>query len=305
MGIVANDTFNFATSGTSCNLGSAPTVGDYDFFGVNSNTTVSTPTGFTRLDFAVNNQASYLFYRQAVGGESSSVSFTTTGDHNTVACWIRVRGVTALDKNAKGVAFGSSSATSPTATTAGLVSSGQLALAFVGVHNFSSGTPTGPTFSNSFISLGEDSQGSGGTGAAGFYGYKEGVGTAAVSVDATWTNGAFNRDTYVVTMEGSGLTVEPSSIASGEAFGTPFLRNGYLHLDIQGELNRIAGTSGLGESAAANDIAGTSGLDVVGALNTHLGNTRPNWKDMQGVANQMAGTEGLGTADALSRVPPV
>lgn len=305
MGIVDNGTLSFATTPTAFPLGSAPTVGDYDFFGVNSNTTVSTPTGFTRLDFAVNNQASYLFYREAVGGETDEVEFTTSGNHNTDVCWWRVRAVDSIDQNAKGVAFGSSSATSPTATTGALSSTGQLALAFVGVHNFATITPTGATFSNSFTSLGEDDEGSGATGAAIFYGYKENVGTAAVAVDATWTNGAFNRDTYVVTLVMGGVTVEPSSIASAEAFGTPFVKDASYILELQGELNRIAGTDGLGCAAAANTIAGTTDLDVVGALNTYVGNSKLNWKDLQGVANQMAGTDGRGTCYALSRVAPI
>ena len=41
-----------------------------------------------------------------------------------------------------------------------------------------------------------------------------------------------------------------------------------MALDVQGELNRLAGTSGLGESRAANVYAGTTGLETVGALNT-------------------------------------
>lgn len=42
-------------------------------------------------------------------------------------------------------------------------------------------------------------------------------------------------------------------------------------LEVQGELNRLAGTSGLGEARAANVYAGTTGLETVGALNAKAG----------------------------------
>lgn len=73
-------------------------------------------------------------------------------------------------------------------------------------------------------------------------------------------------------------------------------------MDVQGELNRIAGTTGLAEAGAANAYAGTSGLETVGALNVAAGNSLIDYKDLQGVANQLAGTVGLGTPLALSMI---
>lgn len=76
------------------------------------------------------------------------------------------------------------------------------------------------------------------------------------------------------------------------------------HMDVQGELNRLAHTFGLGEAGAANVYAGTADLETVGALNVKAGVTNPlNYTDLQGAANALAGTTGLGTPEALSRIP--
>lgn len=78
-------------------------------------------------------------------------------------------------------------------------------------------------------------------------------------------------------------------------------------LDVQGELNRIAGTTGVGPALCANIIAsdtvpGTTGYDVIGALNIAAGTSG---LDLQGVANALAGTTGLGVVAALALVPPI
>lgn len=331
MGIVASSALGINVSGTSFPFGSAPDVGDFDLLGVNSDTTVSTPSGFTLLDSSVANQGSYLFIREAVGGEADSVSIVTSGNHDATAVWARIRAVVSVDQNAKAVATGSSSGTSPTATTGTLSDTGELSIAVAALHRYAGATPTAPVWNAGYTGLESATQGSGNPACAAFLGYKENVGTAAESASCSWTNGAFDRDTYVVTFvmdTAVTQTVSPSGIASGESLGTPslmfnqtvvltgipsgeaigvaFINNGHrTSMDVQGELNRIAGTSGLGEAGAANVIAGTDGLDTAGALNTYVGNDPINWKDLQGVANQMANTSGYGTAYALSLVDPV
>lgn len=72
-----------------------------------------------------------------------------------------------------------------------------------------------------------------------------------------------------------------------------------LLMDVQGELNRLAGTSGLGAAKAANVWAGTSGLDLVGALNAKAGT---KGLGAAGAANHIAGTTGLDVAGALQKV---
>jgi len=79
-----------------------------------------------------------------------------------------------------------------------------------------------------------------------------------------------------------------------------------MPLDLQGELNRLAGTSGLGAAAAANAWAGTTGLEVVGALNAKARDDLDSWpfdQDLQGVCNALAGTDGLAPPGALSTIP--
>lgn len=63
-------------------------------------------------------------------------------------------------------------------------------------------------------------------------------------------------------------------------------------LELQGALNKKAGTNGLGAQGAANVIAGTSGLSLVGALNAKAGT---KGLELNGVLNVLAGTSGLGT----------
>lgn len=72
--------------------------------------------------------------------------------------------------------------------------------------------------------------------------------------------------------------------------------------EMQGELNRIIGTFGIGEAKAANIWAGTTGLETVGALNVKNGTFG---LECQEVCNQLAGTKGLGVIGALSRIPAI
>lgn len=44
-------------------------------------------------------------------------------------------------------------------------------------------------------------------------------------------------------------------------------------MDLVGELNRLAGTTGLEAAGAANAWAGTTGLELVGALNAKAATT--------------------------------
>ena len=80
-------------------------------------------------------------------------------------------------------------------------------------------------------------------------------------------------------------------------------------MDLQGELNRLAGTDGVGAARAARLYASCPfDYDVVGALNYLAFNEdgvsehREKWLDLQGVCNELAGTDGLGAPEALSRI---
>lgn len=69
--------------------------------------------------------------------------------------------------------------------------------------------------------------------------------------------------------------------------------------ELQAELNRLAGTTGLDAQGAANVYAGTSGFDLVGALNVAAGTAH---LELQGVLNALAGTTGLGPNAAASAI---
>lgn len=72
-------------------------------------------------------------------------------------------------------------------------------------------------------------------------------------------------------------------------------------MDVQGELNRLAHTDGLGESMAACIWAGIAvGTQLQGALNVIAGTTG---LASQGAANVIAGTNGLGLDAALGEIP--
>lgn len=79
-------------------------------------------------------------------------------------------------------------------------------------------------------------------------------------------------------------------------------------MDLQGELNRLAGLDGVGAAQAARTYANCPfDYDVVGALNylafaDETGEHREDWLDLQGVCNVLAETEGLGAPEALSRI---
>lgn len=68
---------------------------------------------------------------------------------------------------------------------------------------------------------------------------------------------------------------------------------------LQLNLNRLAGTSGLSETGAANAWAGTAGLALVGALNAQNGTVG---LDLQGVLNDLAGTSGLAVVAAAEAI---
>lgn len=77
---------------------------------------------------------------------------------------------------------------------------------------------------------------------------------------------------------------------------------------LQYAMNRLAGTlvndvPTHDAQGAANIWAGTTGLDLVDALNTHAGNTLPNYRELAGVLNQLAGTTGLEVDAAATAIP--
>jgi hypothetical protein len=206
---LTQNTFAFAdgNAGHVCNLGSAPAVGDLDILCVNSNTVVATPSGFLAGTTAVANQGSYIFYRFAVGGEGSTVTITTTGNHNTAVQWSRWDDCIAVDDAAtptqvNGVAGNST----PAHSTGVLAETDELVIAFGALHSISVADQNTPVWSAGYTALNTAGpMGTVGSGVIGFAGYRTDAGTAAETPQVSWS-GAVAEDRYMLTLT---FTSEP------------------------------------------------------------------------------------------------
>lgn len=215
--LIASNTFGFAdgSGGHSCNLGSAPNVGELDILCVSSNTVVSTPAGFTAAPTAVNRQGAYIFRRIAAGGEGSTVTVTTSGDHDTQVSWSRWGNIISADDAHDTMADGSSGTSTPAHSTAVLAATGELVIAFAALHDLAIPAPTSPSWSAGYTALSTAMQGTDGTGVIGFVGYKLNAGTAAESPSVSWTNAA--NDRYMLTLT---FTTVTSADVVGSDSGT-------------------------------------------------------------------------------------
>lgn len=176
----------------------------WDVLFVNSNTTVSTPSGdgFSLAEAAVTNQGAYVFTRKAgVGGAGANVTITTSGNHNTSVIWVRLSGADALDLAESAQVNASAGTTGPAFTSSALAEAGEYALAFIAMHNIGSVPhPVTPVWGAGYATvLAGTSQGDGVTGVSAFVGFKTPVGTAAESPTVSWTNTAANRYILFVT----------------------------------------------------------------------------------------------------------
>lgn len=205
--LVDSDTAAFADGDSSnpngghvFNLGSAPQVGDIDVLFVNSDTIVTTPSGWTRPTGAsqVANQGAYGYYRIASGGETDQVLITTSGNFNAVAGWSRWSGNGTFEVAVGAQINGTTGATTPSIDTGTLTTTGELVVVAALLHRLASPEPTTPVWSTGYTGLTEVTQGTGNPGCTQFVGYKTNAGTAAETPSCTWTNGAFDR--YAIAM---------------------------------------------------------------------------------------------------------
>lgn len=209
---LGSNTFTFAdgNAGHVCDLGSAPTAGVWDVLCVNSNTVVDTPSGFSLAPTSVGGQGAYIFRREAVGGEGSTITITTSGDHNTQVSWSRWGNVNAADDASRTAVDGVSGSSSPAHTTNALAEADELVIAFAALHQ-TGGTPaTSPVWGTGYTGLTAATQGSGGSGVVGFVGYRLDGGPSAESPSVSWTNAASDRYMLVLTF----TTVEAAATAT-------------------------------------------------------------------------------------------
>lgn len=214
--LLDSDTFTFADgdSGHSCDLGSAPNVGETDVLCVNSNTVVDTPVGWTAAESKVVNQGAYIFVRKAAGGEASTVSVNTGGNHNTFVGWARWAGINAVDTSTSTAQDGSAGNNTPVHSTGTLAEAGELVVAFGALHSIGTANQTSVTWSAGFTGLLNAVQDSGATGVRGLVGYKDGAGTAAEAPQVSWSNdGVQNAYMLTVTFTAGATTV--NGVAAG------------------------------------------------------------------------------------------
>lgn len=195
--LLDSDVFSFADGGAGhlCDLGSAPNAGEWDILFVNSNTVVD-DGGFDVLEDATNQQGAYILGRLAVGGEGSTITVVTSGDHPANVIWSRWGNIDAFFDAGSAIANNANATSLPASATGALPETDMLVLAFGALHNFDGTLATSPNWANDLIPLGATSSGTDGSSQAvvAFGAYKTDAGTVSEQIDSvTWTNAARNR----------------------------------------------------------------------------------------------------------------
>lgn len=195
--------FNDGAGGHVIDLGSSPSIGQTDVLCVNSNTVVTTPSGFTAAPTRVNSQGSYVYTRKAVGGEGQTATITTSGNHETAVGWSRWGGLNATDDTASSGADGVAGTSTPAHSTGTLTTSTELIIAFGALHSLGA-TPSSPVWADAYTAMTDVIQGSGSSGVANYVGYKQPVGTAAESPSVSWTGNVSDRYMLTITFTVTG-----------------------------------------------------------------------------------------------------
>jgi hypothetical protein len=186
-----------------------PATDDLDILCINSNTVVSTVasaggTAWSKRVDATNNQGAYIYTRKATSGEGSTVTITTSGNHNTSLIWCRLTGTNAYSSGNFARTDNSNGTTLPALTTGTLAETAMAVIGFGALHNFDGTLASSPVWTNGFTDMGSVSQGSAGSSSAvvGMAAYKLNVGTASEDIGGslTWTNNARNRYALYVTV---------------------------------------------------------------------------------------------------------
>jgi hypothetical protein len=195
-------------------------AGDVDTLIVGSDTTVSTPTGFTLVQSFVGNQGGYHFERVCTGGESATIRVHTTGDFNTTALYQRWRGCGARDVAVNAHIDANGALSSVGINSGVLAAATELVIVASVMTDSVSAAPTLNTWSAGYTpGDGTASIGTGATCSAGFISHKNPAGTAAETPSVSWTpDNMRNRYTFLVSYQlGAGnVTIQDtSSGASG------------------------------------------------------------------------------------------
>lgn len=234
--LLDSDTTSFAdgNAGHAYTFPHAVSAGNLLILGVNSDTVVSTPSGYTVAVSDVGNQGAYVFYKVAAGGETA-VTVTTSGDHATALSFLRYSGSTAtpLDQvTAVRVINNDTPQASPTVSPSALAGTGELAVLYgMGHHSQSATAISGVTASTGYTVL-LTTPVSGGlntTPASCHFVIAKTTATGSESPSVSWSGALFQDRTALFVsfiLAATEIDVDPSSIASAEAFGTPVVTLG-------------------------------------------------------------------------------
>lgn len=199
--------------------GGAPASGDLLTLSVSSDTTVSTPSGWTLGPSDVHSIGAYLFYRIAGASEPSSVTIITSGNFPTAIGYLRYSGQAASSPaDVQASAFATSSNTvTPTATTAALNTTGELVVAAACLGNMQGGTPAVSSWTAGYTNrLSQQTAGTGTIDQHLFVADNYTAGTAAASVALTFTGGSGSQTMLVIAFKpatGATATKAPQTIS--------------------------------------------------------------------------------------------
>jgi hypothetical protein len=203
------DSGSATVASQSVTLDAAATAGNLLVVAANSDATITTPSGYSLGEQAVNAAGLYLFFKIASGGETG-VTCTPSVTDTIAVTMLEYSGITAsspLDVTATSNAQGVGGAGPVSAgTTATLAQAVELVVAVTGPHSFTNlSIPTSPTWTNGYTSR-----------AAGGTGYATGAqnsalfvadlvtsGTAGQTTATSWTNSAQDWGAVIVTFKGA------------------------------------------------------------------------------------------------------
>jgi hypothetical protein len=279
----------------------APAANDLDVICVNSDTTVSTPSGFSVATTFVNNQGSYIFYRFALGSEGASVTITTAGNFNTTAEWSRWSGGAAFDVGTNAHVDGNGNTATPALNTGALAATGELGIAFGALTDSVSALATTPVWSTGYTAIGTASIGTGGSAnaVASFSAYNTPVGTAAETPSVTWTNQYRNR--YILFASFTAGT--STSASAGNASGTGAAND--ASVVVAPSAGATSGTGAALDASAAvlpnADVATATGTALDASVSVFPGaevtsGTGTAYDALAGVYGLAEGTAGSGAA---------
>lgn len=272
LSVGGSQAFGFAdgNAGHLCSYtgGGATGATTYDVLFVNSDTVVSTPSGWTLEVTRVSGQGAYIFSKS---GGTSSVTITTSGDFNCQVIWVRVIDTAGPDTGAASSAGvdGVAGTSTPALTTPALAESGELAFAFAAIHSSGAAIPTAYSWSSGYTEILSNNQGGASSAAANAsVASKASAGTAAESPSVSWTNNASDRYMLFLSLKAAAGTdaIAPSGIAVPAALGSPVLADSALAAAPSG----IAVPAALGSPTLAGPglAAAPSGIAVSAALGT-------------------------------------